>query len=92
MDHRFLQANLNHCAAAQDLLLQSMAQWLIEMVIVSEPYFVPPRDNWVEDVDGLVAIVSSPSIGALTVVAKGRGYVAVRWKEMVINRSLLLSQ
>lgn len=84
MDHRFLQANLNGCAAAQDLLLQSMAQWLIEMVIVSEPFFIPARDNWVGDVDGSVAIISSSVVGALTVIAKGRGYVAVRWKDWIV--------
>lgn len=84
MAHHFLQANVNHCAAAQDLLLQSMAQWLIEIAIVSEPYFVPPRSNWVADVDGSVAIVSSAVVGPLSVVARGRGYAAVKWRESVV--------
>lgn len=86
MDHHVLQANLNHSAGAQDLLLQTMAEWLIEVAVVSEPYFVPPRDNWVADVDGLVTIISSVVNGALplTVVARGRGYVAVRWRDMVL--------
>ncbi|XP_075990257.1 uncharacterized protein LOC142985901 [Anticarsia gemmatalis] len=55
---RLLQANLNHCAAAQDLLLQSMAQWLIHVAVVSEPYMVPARDNWVGDLTGTAALVS----------------------------------
>ncbi|KAJ8734914.1 hypothetical protein PYW08_014164 [Mythimna loreyi] len=32
-------ANINHCAPAQDLLLQSMAQWSINVAVVSEPHF-----------------------------------------------------
>lgn len=67
------------------------------MAVVAEPYFVPPSSNWVGDVDGLVAIVASSSTGAppLTVVARGRGYAAVEWRETVLigvyfspNRSL----
>lgn len=86
MAHRFLQANINHCSAAQDLLMQSMAQWLIEVAVVAEPYFVPARDNWVGDLDGLVAIVTSGSSGSMpvTVVARGNGYVAVRWDNIVL--------
>ncbi|XP_046976479.1 uncharacterized protein LOC124542592 [Vanessa cardui] len=50
---RLLQANINHCARAQDLLLQSMAQWswivCLDVAAVADPYFVPPRDDWVCD-------------------------------------------
>lgn len=98
MAHRFLQANINHAARAQDLFLQSMVEWQIEMAVVAEPYFVPPRDNWVGDVDGLVVIVSSGVTGIPppVVVARGRGYVAVEWRETILigvyfspNRSLV---
>lgn len=98
MDYRLLQANINHSANAQDLLLQSMAEWLIHVAVVSEPYFVPPdNSNWVGDIDGLVTIISSVAAGTLpfSIVARGSGYVAVRWRDIVIigvyfspNRSL----
>ncbi|XP_075983175.1 uncharacterized protein LOC142981264 [Anticarsia gemmatalis] len=73
-----LQANLNHCAAAQDLLLQSMAQWLIHVAVVSEPYMVPARDNWVGDLTGTAALVRLASHGSppFEKVARGRGCVA----------------
>ncbi|XP_037299036.1 uncharacterized protein LOC119190706 [Manduca sexta] len=53
----FLQANINHCARAQDLLVQSLAQWSIHVAVVSEPYFVP-RDDWAGDSDGSVAVIT----------------------------------
>lgn len=86
MAHRFLQANINHCAAAQDLLLQSMAEWLIEIAVVCEPYFIPPRDNWISDVDGVVTIISSSSVGSppLSTLARGKGYVAVQWRGIAV--------
>nr|XP_049691667.1 uncharacterized protein LOC126053518 [Helicoverpa armigera]XP_049704749.1 uncharacterized protein LOC126056273 [Helicoverpa armigera]XP_049706070.1 uncharacterized protein LOC126056578 [Helicoverpa armigera] len=68
----FLQGNINHCARAQDLLLQSMAEWSIDVAVVAEPYFIPARDNWLGCADGLVAIIG----GTLTDPSRGRGWVA----------------
>ena len=68
----FLQGNINHCARAQDLLLQSMAEWSIHVAVVAEPYLVPARDNWLGCADGLVAIIGE----ALTEPSRGRGWVA----------------
>lgn len=69
---RFLQANINHCTRAQDLLVSSMAQWLINVAVVAEPYFIPPRENWAGDLDGLVAIIGA----TLVDVSRGHGWVA----------------
>ena len=84
--HRFLQANINHCASAQDLLVQSVAQWGIDMAVVAEPYFVPPRVNWMGDVEGSVAIVSpgTANVPPPATIARGRGYVAVQWREFIL--------
>lgn len=73
-----IQANLNHCARAQDLLFQSLAQWMISVAVVAEPYSIPPRDDWTGDVDGSVALVVRTVADGLpmTGVIKGRGYVA----------------
>lgn len=75
---KFLQANINHSARAQDLLIQSMAEWLISIAVISEPYFVSPSLNWIADEDELVAIVSRSADGSppFTNIVKGRGYVA----------------
>ncbi|XP_013175638.1 PREDICTED: uncharacterized protein LOC106123778 [Papilio xuthus] len=73
-----LQANINHSARAQDLLFQSMAEWKIHVAVVAEPYRVPSGDEWVGDLDGLVAITSRSIVGspAFADVVRGRGYVA----------------
>ncbi|XP_063542710.1 uncharacterized protein LOC134751256 [Cydia strobilella] len=77
MATRVLQANLNHCARAQDLLFQSMAQWMIGVAVLAEPYSIPPRDDWVGDLDGSVALVVRTATGGspLTHVLRGKGYV-----------------
>ncbi|KAL4704737.1 hypothetical protein ACJJTC_000061 [Scirpophaga incertulas] len=64
-----LQGNINHSAAAQDLLCATAAEWRAGLAIVAEPYYVPPQsDNWLQSTDGTAAIVrvgagSSPSLG-----------------------------
>ncbi|XP_026746947.1 uncharacterized protein LOC113508189 [Trichoplusia ni] len=64
--------NINHSARAQDLLLQTMAEWSIDVAVVAEPYFVPARDNWLGCADGSVAIIG----GTLIDPSRGRGWVA----------------
>lgn len=88
--YRILQTNLNHSARAQDLLMQAMAEWNIDVGIVAEPYSVPQdRSNWTGDVEGSVAIIvrrydtNSPLI-PLTVIGKGNGFIAAKWGETVI--------
>ncbi|XP_072934841.1 uncharacterized protein [Epargyreus clarus] len=63
-----------------------MAQWLVEVAVVAEPYFVPLLDKWVGDQDGLVAIALSRTLRVppLTTIRRGKGYVAVRWREYVL--------
>lgn len=83
---RFLQGNLNHCARAQDLLVQSLAQWSIHVAVIAEPYSVPPRDNWVGDRDGLAAIITQVTAGSppFTRVIRGRGCVAALLEKVVV--------
>ncbi|XP_052741127.1 uncharacterized protein LOC128198692 [Bicyclus anynana] len=97
MDLNLLQANINHCARAQDLLFQSMAEWSIHVAVVSEPYYVPSGVDWVGDRDGLVAITSRSIEGspALVDVVRGKGYVSALIHDIMVvgvyfspNRSL----
>lgn len=81
----FLQANLNHCARAQDLLMQSLAQWRIDLAVACEPYWAPPQPNWQGDLDGTVAVIRGDTAGpSLTFVERGSGYVVVTWGEYVV--------
>ncbi|KAJ0177648.1 hypothetical protein K1T71_006521 [Dendrolimus kikuchii] len=63
-----------------------MAQWGIQLAVVAEPYYVPPRSDWAGDLDGLVAIIvrTAAACPPLAGVVKGRGYVAATIGEMVV--------
>ncbi|XP_026330913.1 uncharacterized protein LOC113238291 [Hyposmocoma kahamanoa] len=88
-------SNLNHCAGAQDLLLQSMAQWQIDLVVTCEPYYIPAHENWTGGLDGLIAVVRNGMGPPLTTLERGSVYVVTGWGEYIIigtyfspNRSL----
>ncbi|XP_047989238.1 uncharacterized protein LOC125228625 [Leguminivora glycinivorella] len=76
-----VKTNLNHCARAQDLLMQVIAEWGVGVAVAAEPYFVLPQPNWVGASDGTVALVV-PAVGnfpPLTAVHKGPGVAAAKW-------------
>ncbi|KAL0809907.1 hypothetical protein ABMA28_010766 [Loxostege sticticalis] len=84
-----LQVNVKHATAAQDILLQHIAEWSVDVAIVPEPYWfksaywVPPdRDNWVADSKGLAAVIVSS--GQLELVAKWSGFVVAKWRGMLV--------
>jgi Reverse transcriptase (RNA-dependent DNA polymerase)/Endonuclease-reverse transcriptase len=52
----FLQINLNHCETAQDLLRQAIYEMKADVVLISEPYFVPNNNAWLSDDTGKAAI------------------------------------
>lgn len=83
---RFLQVNTNHCARAQDLLYQSLAEWSVHVGVVSEPYFIPPRDNWIGDQSGGVAIVlqASEAVPSVDRVERGVAFVGALLGGMMI--------
>ncbi|XP_050551630.1 uncharacterized protein LOC126910984, partial [Spodoptera frugiperda] len=81
-----LQANTNHCRAAQDLLVQTMTDWLVDVAVVAEPYRIP--DRWLGDRDGLVAIAArsstdSPPLSLLELEVRS-GYVAAVWGDLAL--------
>ncbi|XP_041632411.1 uncharacterized protein [Drosophila kikkawai] len=55
---KFLQLNLNHCRAAQDLLSQTAIEQRIDIAILSEPYKAKPEGVWQQSADGGAAIWS----------------------------------
>ncbi|XP_047995913.1 uncharacterized protein LOC125233826 [Leguminivora glycinivorella] len=72
-----MQVNINHCANAQDLMIQSIAEWQIGVTVVSEPYFIPDRNDWVSDHNKTVAIIAPAAAGSPSFenTVKGRGFV-----------------
>ncbi|XP_041973441.1 uncharacterized protein LOC121729121, partial [Aricia agestis] len=54
--------NLNHCAQAQDLWVQALLQWEIDVAVIAEPYRVLVRSDWTGDVDSTVALVFGPKV------------------------------
>lgn len=76
-----LQANLNHCRAAQDMMSQVLAEWGVGLAVAAEPYRVPDHPHWVGDADGLVATVWGGGDGSppFSLLERGRGFVAVDW-------------
>ncbi|XP_039763063.1 uncharacterized protein LOC120635918 [Pararge aegeria] len=80
-----LQANLNHSAGAQDLLLQSAAEWSIDIVVACEPYYVPTQERWVGDMCGSVVVVSASGAGPpLSPLERGPGFVVAGWGQYTI--------
>ncbi|XP_026733956.1 uncharacterized protein LOC113498217 [Trichoplusia ni] len=82
--HRFLQVNINHCRAAQDLLVQTFAEWLMDVAVVAEPYSVP--GSWLGDDNGSVALLTRSSTDSppLSLLERGQGYVAAAWGDIAL--------
>ncbi|XP_047035837.1 uncharacterized protein LOC124641715 [Helicoverpa zea] len=81
---RVLQANINHCKAAQSLLVQTFAEWLVDVAVVAEPYSVP--GSWLGDDNGSVALVARSSTDSppLSLLERGPGYVAAAWDDIAL--------
>ncbi|KAK9309672.1 hypothetical protein QLX08_000864 [Tetragonisca angustula] len=50
---RILQTNVNHSARAQDLLAQTM----VDLTVIAEPYKVTDRPEWAANALNTVAII-----------------------------------
>lgn len=51
-----MRVNLNHCEAAQDLLMQTVREHKFEVAIISEPYRNLDHPSWVADKAGKAAV------------------------------------
>ncbi|XP_070851452.1 uncharacterized protein [Drosophila suzukii] len=78
-----IQINLNHCRAAQDLLLQSARESKADLAVISEPYKVKDDGDWITDTSGKAAIWLCRRNGkSFLDVHKGSGFVRARIGEM----------
>lgn len=55
---KILQLNLNHCEAAQDLLMQTVRELKPDLVMISEPYRHLGAQTWASDASNKAAIWS----------------------------------
>lgn len=53
---KFIQININHCAAAQDLLTQTISELKIDIAIISEQYKDLEKNVWEKDLSGRAAV------------------------------------
>ena len=76
---RIIQANLNHSAAAQDLLLQVVAERGLGLAVVAEPCRIPPN-NGLGDMTGRTAIIRAGTTNspAIKEIARGEGFVVAK--------------
>jgi len=91
MANKLLQATLIHSRAAQDLLVQYAAEGDYGLMVLSEPYWVPPRNPmWAAarmGTDVKVAITwrrSENPLPCSTVLEAGEEFVAVRWGDITV--------
>ncbi|XP_053995672.1 uncharacterized protein LOC128885599 [Hylaeus anthracinus] len=82
-----LQANLNHCRRAQDLMVHCLAECRVGLAVATELYQVLDHPHWFGDEDGLVAVWCrrhSASVPPCTVIERGRGMILVKWGTFVV--------
>lgn len=80
-----MQANLNHCGAAQELWFHSLARLGIGLAVVTEPYRVR-QETELSSTCGLVAMVRREEHGSppLTLLESGEGFVAGSWGDVIV--------
>jgi len=76
---KFIQANLNHCRVAQDLLIQYMVEQKVDVALVSDPHRIDSSGSWHADCGQGRAAIYIPG-GKVTIgnVIRDSEFVAVR--------------
>ncbi|XP_024882740.1 uncharacterized protein LOC112461653 [Temnothorax curvispinosus] len=87
MPQRIIQANINHCRAAQDMFLHAMAERDGGLGVIAEPYQVPPdHPCWAVDRCGSVALTwrMTTEPVACARIERGDGFVVVKWGHVTV--------
>lgn len=84
---RILQGNPNHSIRAQDLLVQTMAEWDVGLAVLSERYKMLERSDWIGD-DVAMVSGSVASNSPICSLARGNGFVVADWGRLVIIRPI----
>jgi len=77
---RVLQVNLNRCWAAQNLLMQNIAENNFDLACISEPASIPRSPHWFASTNGLAAIyLGAREFRSRCVLYKiGRNYIVIK--------------
>ena len=80
-----IQADINHSASAQDLLLQAMAVLGLGVAVVAEPYRIL-QNNCVGNQTGTVMLLRAGTAAspAINIIDSGQGYVAAAWGKVTV--------
>lgn len=82
---RMLLTNLQTSRETQDLFFKNMADWRIDVAMVTEPNNVPGSSVWFGDELSKVAVVLNASWNVSCVrVCSGRGYCAVKCEDVLM--------
>ena len=85
---RYLQANVNHCKAAQALLCHHLAEKDVDFAAIAEPYRVQDHPRWVQDLDGAAALTWTDNArtkpAPIDVRWRAHGHVAINWGDTII--------
>lgn len=83
---RIVQVNINHARQAQDLHVQHMAEWGMDLAIIAEPHSVPGNAGWVADRSGRAAIhvAATSAAGNMVLTERSQGFVVARCKDVDI--------
>lgn len=84
--YKLLQGNLNHCRAAQDILMQCLVDGSVSLAVVAEPYKVPEHPRWFGDVSHSVAVHWRGNTGEppCSKLHAEQGLVAVEWGPLAV--------
>ena len=77
--NRIIQIKLNHSASAHEVMLQTLAEWNVGFVIVSESYRSIHCNDWRSDTAHLVAIYRNSNLPPLQLLVSGQCFVIVEW-------------
>lgn len=81
---KIIQVNLNHCAAAQELMFQNIAQWGVGLAIVAEPYCLPGAAAGSDCKTAAIIGRQEPLSPPITLAGKGKGWVAFVWGNTIV--------
>lgn len=85
---RLLQANLNNCRAAQDLLMQTdnEKEHKIDVSLISEPHRIPNDPTWAVSTNGTAGIHwnASGSSGIGLLKKQDRFSVVMQWSDLMV--------
>ena len=84
---KLMQQNLNHCEAAQDLLMKTVTEAKPDLLLISEPYRKRENPQWIFDATGKAAIWSCNNLSFQDIIDSTQlGYVRTKLENIYFFR------